>query len=153
MPQIRFRDNGSVLRTAARIRLRDAGNVLRTLQRIRMRDAANVLRTVYTYFTVSIPVSTNKTGSGAASSGTVTSDLITAVITGGTAPFTYAWNYESGSLAISIDSPTSSATTFTAEPTDGPPETAFFSVSVTDANGFTARSASIQVQLRWIDTR
>lgn len=81
--------------------------------------------------------------SGAASGGTVTSDGTTAVMTGGTAPYTVAWEIASWSLnaaaAPAANSPTNVTTTFTAtgvSPDDS--INATFRVTARDANGLTA---------------
>jgi hypothetical protein len=151
--QIRMRDAGGVLRTISRIRMRDAGNVLRTLSRVRMRDAAGTLRTVWQYFTATIPSTEHAVASGLASSGTVTSSSIAVTVTGGTAPYTYLWQYVSGSLAIAITTPTGSASTFSAIAVDGVPEVAVFKSTVTDNNGTVIDTNTITVQLNWIDNR
>lgn len=44
--------------------------------------------------------------------GSVTTDAVTATVTGGTGPFTYAWAYVSGD-SFTINSPTSATTTYT----------------------------------------
>lgn len=152
MPQVRVRDSSGVLRTVAQIRMRDEGNILRTIQRIRMRDSGNVLRTVWQFFAASIPSSVSTTNTGAASSGTVTTPSQAVTVTGGTSPYTYAWEFVSGSAAISITSPTGSSTTFSALVAHGVPETAFFRCKVTDNVGNITYSNDIYVFLRWIDT-
>jgi hypothetical protein len=133
--------------------MRDAGNVLRTIQRVRMRDAGNVLRIVFQYFTVTIPATAYNQGQGAVSHGVVTTPAVATTVTGGIAPYTYLWQYVSGSLAISITSPTGSSTTFSADVRDGVPETGVFKVTTTDANGAVVDSNNVSVQLVWTDTR
>jgi hypothetical protein len=115
MPQVRFRDGSGVLRTAARIRMRDASNVLRNIQRIHMRDPSGVLRTVWQYFSVTLDYSTI-TGSndGPAGNGTVTTASVTGTVVGGTAGFTYLWEYIDGDATIIPATPTAAATTFSA---------------------------------------
>lgn len=154
MPQVRIRDAGGVLRTISRIRMRDATNTLRTIQRIRMRDAANVLRTVYQYLTVTLDnYTTWDSNSGAASSGGVTSITVTGTVAGGTAPFTYSWEYVSGDVAISPNTPAAVATTFGATVAEVSPVSAMFRLRVTDANGAVAVSDPVLVELAWFDTR
>lgn len=152
--QIRMRDAGGVLRTIKRIRMRDASGTLRTIQRIRMRDAAGVLRTVFQYLTATIAATLSASASGAASSGVVTSANETVTVTGGTAPYTYAWERVAGNLAVVATAPAAATTSFQATVTDsGSPYVTYFQVTVTDANNAVVTSNMIEVQLTWIDTR
>jgi hypothetical protein len=154
MPQVRFRDAGNTLRTCARIRMRDAGNTLRQIQRIRMRDAGNVLRTVWQFFSVALSASiVTGSNSGAASSGTVTSSSVTGTPTGGTAPYTYAWQYVSGDATVTPTSPTAATTTFSSTTVTELGKIAFFQLQVTDNVGNVVTSSVLEVQLYWSDTR
>lgn len=152
--RLRMRDAGGILRTVVRIRMRDAGNIFRTIQRIRMRDAGGVLRTVFQYLTAT-PSTTNSltTGSGLASSGTVTSPPVTITVAGGVAAFTYAWSFVSGSAVITITSPTAASTTFSGVIAAGPTEVANYICTVTDSTGAVVNSDVVRIALRWIDTR
>ena len=153
MPRLRMRDATGTRRTITRVRMRDAGNVLRTIQRVRMRDASGTLRTVFQYFLVTIPSSVLGSNSGASGHGSVTSSSAAATVTGGTAPYTYAWSRVSGDLSITIDTPTGSSTTFTADVYNAAPKDGLFKLTVTDNNGFVVESNTISVQLDWFDTR
>lgn len=152
-----MRDGGGVLRTITRIRMRDGSNVLRNIQRIRMRDGANVLRTVWQYFSVVLSTSVvTGSASGAASHGTVTSANVTSTVTGGTGPYTYSWQYQSGDATITPVAPTSSASTFTSDVTDaGSPKIASYALQVTDSStpANVILSSQVQIQLNWTDTR
>lgn len=154
MPQIRMRDAAAVLRTISRIRMRDGGGVLRTIQRVRMRDAAGVLRTVWEYLSVVLDVYyVYGLNGGAASYGVVTTATVTATVTGGTAPFTYLWEYVSGDLGISADTPTADNTTFSATVSDTSNAVAYFRLKVTDTNGSIVYSEQVAIELQWYDTR
>lgn len=150
MPQMRMRDTAGTLRTITRVRMRDAAGVLRTIQRIRMRDAAGVLRTVYQYLSLAVDTNFAYGANGfGAPSGVVTSSTVTATPTGGTGPYTYLWAWVSGDIGITINSPTSAGTDFTATVGGASPKFATYTVTVTDANGATAVSEPVYVQLEW----
>lgn len=119
MPQIRFRDAGNTLRTAAQIRARDDGNILRVIKRWRQRDDANVLQTV---FDITTPVG----GSGDVQLSTYSlyehknsstaqpmlSETVTSLVTFGTPPYTYNWTFVSGTTGIRANDITSPNTNF-----------------------------------------
>lgn len=152
--QVKIRDASGTLRTVARIRMRDAGGVLRTIQRIRMRDASGTLRTVFQFLTATISTALAASDAGAASSGVVTTANETVTVTGGTAPYTYAWTRVAGNLAVTATAPAANITSFQATVTDsGSPYITYFQVTVTDASGATVTSNIIEVQLTWIDNR
>lgn len=152
--QTRIRNASGTLRTVARIRMRDAGGVLRTIQRIRMRDTTGTLRTVFQYLSAVISATKSASASGAFSSGVVTTATETVTVSGGTAPYTYAWTRVAGNLAIVATAPAAATTNFQATVTDsGSPYIAYFQVTVTDTNGAVVTSNMIEVQLTWIDTR
>jgi hypothetical protein len=120
-----------------------------------MRDASGVLRTVFTYLSVALNVSeVYGSNSGLASSGSVTTASVTSTVSGGTAPYTYAWSKRSGHSAITINTPTASSTSFTVNPAfDGPAYVAEIILTVTDVNGAVAVSAVLYVEISWYDTR
>jgi hypothetical protein len=79
----------------------------------------------------------------------ITSPIATAGAGGGTPPYTYAWTSVSG-FAFTINSPTSSATTFSAGPfpVDGTVRAGIERCTVTDDDGATAY-ADVAVTLSW----
>ena len=150
----RFRDSANVLRTLTRLRMRDSGGVLRTIQTIKVRDAGNVLRTVFQFLSVALDTYYEyQQDDGMAASGSVVSDTVSSTVTGGTAGYTYQWEYVSGSLAIGINSPTSANTAFSATVSDSNPLTTVFRLVVTDSAGIIAYSPNLTVELQWVDTR
>jgi hypothetical protein len=69
----------------------------------------------------------------------ITTTIATVSVTGGVAPYTYAWVLLSGDpFAWVINAPTSSATNFTCTNTGGDFATATFQCTVTDATAATA---------------
>jgi hypothetical protein len=154
-PRTRFRDAGGGLHTLVRARVRDAGNTLRTIQRIRVRDASNALRTVFQYLSVALNTTVvTGSNSGAASSGSVTSSTVTGTVSGGVAPYTYAWQYVSGDATVAANTPTAANTSFTnASVPDALPKIAEYQLQVTDNNGAVVVSELVEVQLYWVDTR
>lgn len=84
---------------------------------------------------------------GAANNGTAsTSGTATATAAGGTTPYSYSWAFVSGDSAITIDSASSNATSFTGTPGTDNSLTASFECTVTDDNSDTA-SVSVTVTL------
>jgi len=107
------------------------GGVLRSLKTIKVMDGGT-LRKVAS-FIQPLVVSAGNTGNNP--SWGETTRAAVANVTGGLAPFTYAWTILTGSATI--NSPTSASTTFTKPGfTDGEQITA--RVTVTDAQGSTA---------------
>jgi len=103
---------------------------------------------------VTVPGSVAGYNHGLASSGTVVSSSAAATVTGGVAAYTYAWSYVVGNPTISITSPTSSSTTFTAlVSTATTPKEAYFKVTVTDSLGHVVTSSNMLVSLEWDDDR
>ena len=155
---IRVRDSSGVLHTLSRIRVRDATNTLRTISRVRVRDSGNVLRTINMSGVIGDgdvvldSYEEYQSASGAASSGTVTSDPITALGQFGTPPYTYKWSRLSGATSIAITTPNSNSTTFSAMVT-GEPKSGTFRCKVVDSLGQVKYSAPLTVELEWIDTR
>jgi hypothetical protein len=152
MPQVRFMDNGT-LRTATRIRIMDNGT-LRTVQRIRAM-VSGVLQTVYQFFTTA-PSAANVYGSVLSGAGTpidITTNLVSAVVSGGVGPFTYLWTRtDAGPDTWTINSSTSSSTSFTATGVDaGTSAYATFTCTVTDtSSGATATfAASVAAQAQY----
>lgn len=151
---IRLRDADGILRTITRIRVRDTGGTLRTVQTAKVRDATATLRTVFTYLSASLaPNNILGVNSGASISGNVTTGLITCTVTGGTAPYTYAWEQVSGTSLISIDDAADDDTTFTVTGAfDSITYDGSFRCKVTDANGAVAYTGEVSVEIYWIST-
>ena len=77
---------------------------------------------------------------------TVTTATATASVTGGTAPYTFAWALDSGNVGWTATNPTAATTSFRFA-TIGPGDSEFgvFEVTVTDARGRTA-TGTVEVQ-------
>lgn len=155
MPQIRIRDQTGTLRTVTRIRMRDQTGTLQTIQRIRMRDQTNTLRTVYQYLSVTLDTYYEyQSDSGPAATGSVTSDTITGTPTGGTAPYTYLWEYVSGPLSVGPIDASLAATEFGGVKSGGAvADPTLFRLKVTDLDGAIAYSDPVTIELEWFDTR
>jgi hypothetical protein len=69
--------------------------------------------------------------------GAVTSSAATALVSGGTGPYTYAWTKVSGST-FTVNSPTANATTFSTTLTNGQELSAVYRCTVTDSLAATA---------------
>lgn len=147
---IRARTSTGVKAIAA-LRLRDAGGV-KAIANVRVRDASNVLRLVYSSstggaFTVTaVPLVAfgGRTGGGPLS---ITSEEVSLSITGGAAPYSYAWELISAIDGTwTIESPTESKTRFVVNAVPlGDSYVATFKCVVTDARGASASSANIDV--------
>jgi hypothetical protein len=111
-----------------------------------------VLRTVYQFFSVSLDTTNaygNDNDGGVTPYGSVTSNAVTVTVSGGTAPYTYAWEYVDGSIAVVPVAPTSASTTFTATVGSEYPTIAIYRCKVTDANGEIIYTANVNIQLEW----
>ncbi len=80
---------------------------------------------------------------------TIRTRLPTSVfVVGGTPPYTYDWNFVSGSAEIYAETPVDNSTYFSAYLVDFPQtETAIWSCTVTDALSNTATTNSVSVSL------
>ena len=110
---------------------------------IRISSEWKLVWTEATALAVSVPADAY----GAASSGstiTVTTSPITATATGGTPPYTYAWNRDdSGSPTWTINSPTAATTTLSVPVAASGFEDAEFECVVTDSLGATVTSSLV----------
>ena len=86
------------------------------------------------------------TASGSGPAGFVTSQTVTCVVTGGTAPYTYAWSRSGGDL-ISILAASQQQTEFRASVQEFEPKNATFVCTVTDATAATTVSSEVAVYL------
>ena len=77
----------------------------------------------------------------------ITSEVVEAAVTGGTAPFTYLWEGVTDATEWAISTPTASNTRFRLEVAGGEAETATFKVTVTDSLGQSVESDIISVTL------
>lgn len=66
--------------------------------------------------------------------GSLTTNSVTVTPSGGTAPYTYAWAFVDGDAGITINSPTSATTSFSADPA-GASLAATYRCTVTDSAG------------------
>jgi len=89
----------------------------------------------------------NASGSGPA--GFVTSETVTCVVTGGTAPFSYLWSRTGGDV-MSIISASEQQTSFVATVQNLEPKNATFVCTVTDATAATTVSSEVAVYLEAI---
>jgi hypothetical protein len=140
---MKIRDASGTLRAITGVAVRDAGGVLRQIKTIKARDAAGVLRVVFNGFKVSASPSSTTGYCYSPGFTTAITGIVTANVTGGTAPFTYAWTADSGWSALS---PTNYATSFRSpglSPGDEANGSAY--VTVTDANGATAVSNTVDL--------
>lgn len=80
-------------------------------------------------------------------SGPVTSDATTATPSGGVAPYTYLWIYQSGSTSVHADTGTSATTSFTATLSRNDFVTAAFLCRVTDASSTISESNLVNISL------
>jgi hypothetical protein len=99
------------------------------------------------------PTSVSKTISSTDGlSHSATTPVTTLSATGGTAPYTYAWELDSGDASITITSPSSASTTFSASLAPDEAKTATFTGTVTDANGV-KMTANVSATLHHVDLR
>lgn len=82
----------------------------------------------------------NVTASPSSVSGPGATDFTTATPSNGLAPFTYFWQYVSGTLGIIATNADAASTAFS-----GPPGVALFRCLVTDASGATGYSNNVTV--------
>jgi len=71
--------------------------------------------------------------------GSITSDVITATVTGGTSPYTFAVTYVSGD-SLTVNTPAAAASTFTTSLTKGTAKTGYYRFTATDAAAATANA-------------
>jgi hypothetical protein len=141
----------SGIKAAAAINLRDAGGALRTAGTIRQRDAVNVLKLIYSaagggsFVVAAAPLAAF--GARAGGGTTVTSEQVVATVTGGLAPYSYAWSVISApSGTWTIQSPVSDRTSFVcAGVPDNDSYVANFKCTVTDSRGIAQDSATVEV--------
>jgi len=137
-----IRDTSSVGQTIKGIAVRDATS-LRTVQAAYGRDSASVLKTIFDGFKVTLSPD-NATGyTSSPGTGYATTSGCYSTVTGGVAPYTYAWTATGG---FSVLSPTLYGTAFRSSglnPGDEADGDAY--VTVTDANGATAVSNTVSL--------
>lgn len=107
--------------------------------------ASNIATVVVTAPAMSVSVSpSSQVVRGSASQ--LLSEQLVGSVSGGVAPFTYAWVKVSGSVGVSANSPTAKDTTVTAEmPVAGTIKVAVFRLDVTDAASTVASSNAVSL--------
>lgn len=113
---ITIRDGTNAPRSITGLQIRDGTNTPRSIQQLWARDSNNVSRLIWSLAPPMSASASPSTVSGFTSgTGTAVTDAATATPTGGTAPYTYAWELVSHDVAFptpSAVSPTTAATTF-----------------------------------------
>jgi hypothetical protein len=135
-----IRDGTNTPRTITALPVRDGTNTPRTITELWIRDLDNVPRLVFNpsgSATLAVSLSTDTVFGRSHGSGTATTNSVTATVTGGTGPFTYAWVLLStdGVPNATAGSPAAATTTFTQ--TGMAPDdfvTTNWRLTVTDAN-------------------
>ena len=140
------------IKAATEVRVRDAGAALQIVGNVWLRDKANALKLVYSStatgaFTVSASPLTAFGGRTGGAGLTITSEEVGVTITGGAAPYTYAWSLVSAASGTwAIQSATSDRTRFTCSGVPvGDSYIATFKCTVTDARGVSSVSADVEV--------
>lgn len=155
MPLV-IRDGANTPRTITEIQMRDGANTPRDLVELWVRDSNNVPRLIWS---IAPPMSATATPAPVFGStlgtGVATTDPTTATPTGGTPPYSYAWqlvSYDAG-VPPTADSSNSATTTFTQTGiVVGDGLSATFRCLVTDSTPGTPLSAyTNNVGAFWID--
>jgi len=110
------RDVTNVARTITAIQVRDGTNTPRDISQVWVRDSSNTPRMVFSLAPPMSVVAAPGTISGTtAGTGTAVTNSTTATPTGGTAPYTYAWQIISfdGPVTPTANSPTAATSAFT----------------------------------------
>lgn len=137
-----IRDASGTLRTVTSIAVRDAGGVLRQIQSAFARDAGGVLREVFSGLKALLSPDGASGYISSPGSAAATVGPITATISGGTGPYTYAWTVDTGWTVLSPGNPSTSFRSPAMGPGDG--ETASTYCTVTDtSNSQTAVSNTL----------
>lgn len=144
-----IRDGTNTPRAISELIIRDGTNTARTITELWIRDTNNVPRLVFNpggSATLSCAVSPSIVSGSTVGTGTVTTDAATAVGSGGTAPYTYAWSLVTHSAVTPPTADTASAASTTFTQTGIAPSTvedATWICTVTDALSNTADSDPI----------
>lgn len=148
---LKIQDAGT-LRTITRLAIRQAG-VTRQIKTLKVMHGG-VLRTV-AVFASPLSLSASPAGSsntyesfGLPLPQTLTSDLITAIPSGGLAPFTYAWAYLSGDT-FTVSHPTSAGTYFSHTFNSFGIRSGTYRCTVTDSVGTTA-TVDVPISIEFI---
>lgn len=143
-----FRD--TAFRRLGRFRYRDADNVTQEARRVWFRDADNVTRLAWAKpspMTAAASPAVVNGAQGANFATLVATTTTTVTVTGGTAPYSYAWEQASGGLMWAIVTANGASTRFEANGlTPGQTEVATFICTVTDRDGNEATTAPVQAQ-------
>lgn len=134
-------DSGGVARVVKRWLAIDSGDVARALKRAFIVDAGGIARLIFVSITASISP-TDAEASGFAPIN-LTTNLVTATPVGGSAPDTYAWTWFSGGTGITISSPSTASTAFSAHLTPGQTLLGIAQCTITDAHGAQASATCV----------
>lgn len=138
---MRILDAGNITRTITRCRAVDVGGIVRSIRRIRVLDTDGTTWRTAAYFADPLTASAFPVGADGLGDGTITTNSVTVIPTGGVGPYTYSWAMLSYSAATppTIASAGLATTFFTQTGVGaGDAETATFRCTVTDSGGESA---------------
>jgi uncharacterized protein YdaL len=141
--------NTSIAKAIALVKYRNAASLAKGIATVKIRNSANVLKTVFSQGgTLIIDVPPSAYGAQSVNETVpITTEVITATVTGGASPITYLW--EAVNLfgnSWTIISPNSTSTSFRANAVgSGNIQSAIFKCTATDSRGRTVESINVDV--------
>jgi hypothetical protein len=144
--RIEASDAGGVTRFTKRLFASDPGGVVRLIIRGFVSDPGGVTRFIYSGQVSATATPSTESASGFAPT-FLTTGTTTTTATGGVPGYTFAWTWQSGGTGITITSPSTASTAFSASLSPGDNLTGVAQCTVTDTVGHTG-IATCSVHLR-----